>query len=46
MSASNNISLGSYGSEIVRDILVSRDPIESKRLFKKLRELETQNNKL
>lgn len=40
-----NRHLGSYGAEIVRNILVSQDPKESKRLYKELRELENQNYK-
>lgn len=43
MTASKDRSLGCYGAEIVRSILVSQDPEESKRLFKELRELETRN---
>ena len=38
-----NGNLGSYGAEIVRNILVSQDPKESKELFNKLRELEGKN---
>lgn len=40
-----NKDLGGYCSEIVRNILVSQDPKESKELYRKLREAENENNK-
>lgn len=45
MAESKSKSLGNYGAEIVRGILVSQDLEESKRLFNRLRCLETQNIK-
>lgn len=40
-----NKPFGSYCAEIVRNILVSQDPKEDKRLYEKLKELEIKNNK-
>lgn len=40
-----NRDLGVHGAEIVRNILLSKDPKDIKRLYKELREVEIQNNK-
>lgn len=39
-----NKPFGSYCAEIVRNILLSQEPKEGKRLYKRLKELEIKNN--